>query len=90
MDERKGREVLTRFLEAYSEFYQRLPDGEYYGLGELRAAAKEAEAALVSDECPHLSLDGIDASKGPNKIWRCSMCNGLFKERESGGLRKYP
>lgn len=34
--------------------------------------------------CPHDSLDGIDQEWGPDKVWRCCACEGLFRRVDNG------
>src|SRR5256885_2056206 len=34
--------------------------------------------------CDHPHLDGIDQATGPDKVWECQSCKGLFREVKDG------
>lgn len=34
---------------------------------------------MPETDCPHLSLNGVDQGDGPDKVWRCEMCGGLYR-----------
>jgi hypothetical protein len=39
--------------------------------------------------CDHPHLDGIDQSTGPDKVWECQACKGLFREVKDGIYTKW-
>lgn len=66
-----GIEPATTGLEGRCSIQLSYAPGGVTTLPEASDSTKEAA-------CSHPHLDGIDAEAGANKVWRCTMCAGLF------------